>query len=251
MNSVCNRLLKSIKQEVAYKDIFSDDFVNIAKKIDSYKFINTPVLIGDTSNKSNQLLNIFALLELINVASSNIRIYADKINHSTYGDSLVIQALRGWLVEFPHRTLNILIREKDQQNVNSFYKALIEGGINIDNQISIRLLTKNVDAQFNCTIIDTYAYKIRLNNENNKILLNFNDQGDFSVKMIDVFEKNWKKNTQLICGYRDRSGIHYWTSLNWIDDWIYGNNIPKTKLKLADIRDIIPNTESLDTLGMV
>lgn len=251
MASVCNRVLRSIKQEVAYKDIVSDEFVNIAKQINDYKFNGELVLIGDTNKKSNQLLNIFALLELINVASSNIRIYADKINQSTYADPLVIRALRGWLVEFPHRTLNILLREDDEEYTRSFYEALIKGGISIDNQIGIRLLTKRVDAQFNCTIIDTYAYKIRLNNTNNEILLNFNDQDDFSVKMIGVFDRNWKKNAEFKYGYQDKSSIYYWTSLSWVDDWIYGSNIPKTKLKLANIKDIIPNTESLNTLEVV
>lgn len=247
MKSICDRLLKSIERNVDYQDVVNDKFINVAKKIDDYKHINSPVLIDDTSKRPNQLLNIFALLELINVASSDIRIYADKINRSTYADSLVVQALRGWLVEFPHRNLNILLRENDS-NAEQFYKQLTKGNIGIDKQISIRFLTKNLENQFNCTIIDTYAYKIRLNDGKNQILLNFNDEAEFAIKMVAIFNKNWKKSSEFICGYQRKSTLYYLASLGWIDDWLYGVNIPSASLKLTNIKSKIPDIGHLETL---
>lgn len=250
MENVCDRLLKSINQKVEYQSIVNSDFIDVAKKIDGYKYIDKPVLIDDVGKQSNQLLNIFSLLELINVASSDIRIYADKINQSTYADSLTIQALRAWLVEFPHRNLNVLLRDNDA-NAEQFYEKLTKGNIGIDGQISIKFLIKKTKNQFNCTIVDTYAYKIRLNNAENQILLNFNDKDSFAIKMTSIFNKNWKANSKHMFGYQEKSMLHYWASLNWIDDWVYGTNIPKIKLTLADMKSTIPDVNSLEVLKVV
>jgi len=255
--NIYEKLLSDILSYAGYKQYFDNDdsaksFKQISSELDAYRRLDKPVLIEDTSKEPNQILNIFALLDLIDSANSHIRIYTDRIKVETHGHSLVIRALNAWLVRSSYRKLDILIRDKQsKEEINDiFYNKFVETRWGTEKQIKIRTLKTNEGCgNFNCVVIDSYSYKIKL--EDNKVIFAFSDgEHKFAKKMVYIFDKNFK-SSKVILGENETPDFIKFLTLDWIDPWSSNLDKIKTNTKLQDLGVIIPDTRQMDTIERV
>jgi len=253
--NIYEKLLSSMLSYTGYKQYFDNDdnaksFKQISSELDAYRKYDKPVLIEDVSKEPNQILNIFALLDLINSANEHIRIYTDVIKAETHGHSLVIRALNAWLVRSSYRKLDILIRDKqDKKEIDDiFFNKFVETKWGTEKQIKIRALKTNEGCgNFNCVVIDSYSYKIKL--ENNKVIFAFSDgEHRFAKKMVFIFDKNFK-SSEVIFGENETNDFIKFLTFSWMDPWSSNIDRIKTDTGLLNLGQIFPDIKNMGIVG--
>ncbi|SMM99916.1 hypothetical protein SPONL_984 [uncultured Candidatus Thioglobus sp.] len=188
-------------------------------------------------------LNIETLVQLIDIAGEEIRIYTDKIKDETYGDNRVIQQLKGFIIRYPHCRLKILLKQfQNNLEETKLYKMLSELKPEYKKQIEIRYMKKLVDSDFNCLVVDQFAYKLKIiEQQASKAYISFNDTQGVAVAISVVFNQhfNWYKSTKV-----DGFGTSYNLS-NIINRKFNNNDIESlaTKGRLLALRGyVVPDS---------
>ena len=189
-----HELIKKNKIREICKKLNSEDQkvcdVTIA---DIYKlrFKNETVKIADLDSELKVSLNLAVLIELIDAASRVIRVYTDKIKDDIHGNEYVISSLLAWLAKYPHRKLKILLKQQqDKIEDTKLVKAIKQLDKKTRSQVEIRYLyNKGVeDTKFNCMLVDSFAFKIKLL-EQKIAFLTFNDTDNLTNRMNVLYDR--------------------------------------------------------------
>jgi len=195
MNKFCTKLVNRILSYDNYKKQFKipgnkEALVAAADEISQIRFNMIPVIIEDVEIHDNNILNIGAMLELIDIASSEISIYSTEINPKTLGHKLIVDNLISWLSIDNNRKLKILLK-KDNINTNSYFYTEINKRKKIQKQVIMRFSTEKKKS-YHILIADSYAYKIKF--DDNRVLLAFDDIDLLAEKFKIIFDRNFNKD---------------------------------------------------------
>lgn len=197
MNKFCEKLVNRIASYDSYKEQLKisgnkDLFIEAADTISQFRRNMTPVVIEDVRAHDNNILNISAMLELIDIASSEISVYSDNINPNTLGHSLIVDNLILWLSTDSNRKLKILLKT-DCVDKKSYFYTKIKEKEGIQKQVIIRHSTKNISGGYHILIADSYAYKIKFDTDN-RVLLAFDDIDFLAEKFKIIFDRHFNKD---------------------------------------------------------
>lgn len=176
-------------------------FEDLAVTINSFRAGEKAVFIENVDKDLNNMLNIFALLELIDVASGEISIYTDYINPNTLDQKIVIDSLVRWIRLSGVGEVNILLKKKPQED--KLHQTYLYQQIKANNDIQKHIRIKYVDdsvtfsPKFNVLIADEAVFKIKCTSEENinKICLSGSDV-ELSRHIKAVFNRYFNKHSE-------------------------------------------------------
>lgn len=249
MPSWCQRLVDRIYQY--YPDVFKNDelkekFEAIVIDIDDFRKGKKPVWIDNIKKDLNKFLNIFAFLEIIDVANDEISIYTENINPDTLGQEIIIDYLTFWLRDTGTGQIKILLKNKPEETQfkeTKLYKRLKSDKF-LRNNLKIRYVKDNkFRTEFNTVIADESIFKIKFleKKHQNNVCLSA-DKQEFCQNMKAIFNryfaKNRSKNAILDIKKYYIDFYKYLTLLGLIDlsyEWSFNNKYKKNTDKLKGI----------------
>ena len=180
----------------------SEECKSVIKELNELKYKNE-IRKFEINNTEDRTKNKAVLTELINYATHEIKIFTDKIKDEIHGDEDVVANLLAWVVHYPHRKIQILLKENQEDLKNTkLFKAIDKLEDRHRSRIVIRYLNNKVDTNINCLIADVSGYKIKIVDSNNKetVLVSINDVEKFAKMLNRIFNIffNDKKSTKVL-----------------------------------------------------